>query len=400
MSDLLPDKKRCKDCGELKPAAEFWRRKSSPDGLALYCRECFGLRNAAAYRKRQAAVGKEARAYRRHSAVPDGMKYCASCAEIKALGEFGSNKADPSGRTTYCKPCHNRVMAEIKVKKHGSVRGYHLERRYGMTEADVAGAVERQGGFCLICLHRHSLHVDHDHASGEIRGLLCFRCNGGLGQFKDDPKTMRAAVDYLEGRLVEKFQPEPRRRAPRGERHSRRHYRLVKRYGIGEKDVERLIARQGGLCPVCRKATPTAVDHDHVTETVRGVLCGDCNTGMGQLRDNPWVLRRAIEYLTGGLLGLCRAEDGSYDVTVVRPRRSAVSTDPGWRIGQVGGYDLALLHALAREDSGEPWEVDAGVAEPGPTELPFPALDLGDPNADGDEPVPAEPSDPAEYAFS
>jgi hypothetical protein len=142
------------------------------------------------------------------------------------------------------------------------------------------------------------------------------------------------------------------------------------------------------------------VDHDHVTAAVRGVLCGGCNTGMGQLRDNPWVLRRAIEYLTGGLLGLCRAEDGSYDVTVVRPRRSAEITDPGWHIGQVGGYDLALLHALAREDSGEPWEADVGVAEPEPTELPFPALDLSGPDADGDEPVPAEPSDPAEYAFS
>lgn len=36
MSDLVPDHKRCKDCGELKPAAEFWRRKQSPDGLSLY----------------------------------------------------------------------------------------------------------------------------------------------------------------------------------------------------------------------------------------------------------------------------------------------------------------------------------------------------------------------------
>jgi hypothetical protein len=140
MPDLYPDKKRCKDCGELKLAGEFWRRKQSPDGLSLYCRECFGVRNAAAYRKKQAAIGKEARAYRRHSAVPDGMKYCARCAEIKPFEDFGRNRADPSGRTTYCKPCHNEAMAAIKAKKHGSVRGYHFQRRYGMTEAEVEGA--------------------------------------------------------------------------------------------------------------------------------------------------------------------------------------------------------------------------------------------------------------------
>lgn len=396
MSDLPPDKKRCKDCGELKPAAEFWRRKQSPDGLSLYCRACFGLRNAASYRKAQAAIGKQARAYRRHSAVPDGMKYCAHCAEIKPIRDFGRNRADPSGRTTYCKPCHNKVMAAIKAKKHGSVRGYHFERRYGMTEAEVEEAVERQGGFCLICLHRRALHVDHDHASGGVRGLLCFRCNGGLGQFKDDAQVLRSAVDFLEGRLVEMFQPEPRTRARRGERRSRRHYRLMKRYGIGERDVERLIARQGGLCPICRKAAPVAVDHDHVTRAVRGVLCGDCNTGMGQLRDDPWVLRRAIEYLTGGLLGLSRTPDGALDVTVVRPRQGGETVDPGWDIRQIGGHDLAVLQALARDDTGEPWEIDAGVAEPGPTELWFPALDLSDPT--GDDLRWAEPPEIEEYA--
>lgn len=374
MSDLAPAEKRCRDCGEVKPASAFWRRKQSPDGLALYCRQCFGLRNAVKYRKMQAAIGKGARAYRRHSAVPEGMKYCPHCAEIKSIDEFGRNRANTSGRAAYCKPCHNRAMAEIKAKKHGSVRGYHLQRRYGLTEQDMMRLGDQQASLCLICLHRHSLHVDHDHASGDFRGLLCFRCNGGLGQFKDDPRAMRAAVDYLEGRLVERFESRAGvRRAPRGQRRTRRHYRLTERYGIGEDDVARLIERQGGLCPICRKATPTAVDHDHVTGAVRGILCGDCNTGMGQLRDDPWVLRRAIEYLTGGLSGLRRTDDGGFAVTAVRPRGSGPVTDPVWDIGNIGAHDLAILHALSRGDSGEPWEIDAGVGEPAPSEPRFDA---------------------------
>jgi hypothetical protein len=97
------------------------------------------------------------------------------------------------------------------------------------------------------------------------------------------------------------------------------------------------------------------------------------------LDDNPWLLRRAIEYLTGGLSGLRRAEDGRFEVTVVRPRRPGPVTDPGWDIGQIGGHDLAVLHAIARDDTGEPWKFDVGVADLEPTELRFPALDLRDP---------------------
>jgi hypothetical protein len=152
---------------------------------------------------------------------------------------------------------------------------------------------------------------------------------------------------------------------------------------------------------------PAAVDHDHVTGAVRGILCAGCNTGMGQLRDDPWVLRRAIEYLTGGLSGLRLAADGGYEVAVVRPRRPGQETvDAGWEFAMACTDDLALLHALAHGDSGEPWESDVGVAAGEPCEPRFPALDLSDPR--GGDPLPAEPPDPpdawspdpVEYAFS
>ena len=54
-----------------------------------------------------------------------------------------------------------------------------------------------QGGVCAICKVAPAAHVDHDHATGAVRALLCFNCNGGLGQFKDDPDLLRAAADYV-----------------------------------------------------------------------------------------------------------------------------------------------------------------------------------------------------------
>ena len=54
-----------------------------------------------------------------------------------------------------------------------------------------------QQGVCAICRVAPAKHVDHDHATGAVRALLCFNCNGGLGQFKDDPAVMLAAAEYL-----------------------------------------------------------------------------------------------------------------------------------------------------------------------------------------------------------
>ncbi|GAA0369451.1 endonuclease VII domain-containing protein [Actinoallomurus spadix] len=111
---------------------------------------------------------------------------------------------------------------------------------------------------------------------------------------------------------------------------------------------------------------------------MRGILCADCNTGMGQLRDDPWVVRRAIEYLTGGLSGLRLTEDGNYEVAVVRPRRSdEVVVDPGWHLGRACTDDLALLHAMADGGSEDPWETDVLVAGPEPLEERFPVIGSG-----------------------
>ena len=87
----------------------------------------------------------------------------------------------------------------------GGSRTYHLTRRYGITAAEADHLLSQQGGLCAICRSAPAKHVDHDHATGVVRALLCFNCNGGLGQFKDDPDALRAAADYVEFHTLRQF---------------------------------------------------------------------------------------------------------------------------------------------------------------------------------------------------
>lgn len=71
-------------------------------------------------------------------------------------------------------------------------------RRYGLGADDVDAMVAAQDGLCAICRKRPPGHVDHDHKTGRVRGVLCSECNQELGNFRDDTAALRAAINYLE----------------------------------------------------------------------------------------------------------------------------------------------------------------------------------------------------------
>jgi len=125
-------------------------------------------------------------------------KRCPHCGLTKPLEEFPRNRNSKDGRHAYCKPCHNARTAETRQRLYGGGRHYHLKRRYGIGADDFDRMVADQGGVCLICERPDPEHVDHDHVTGKVRGILCFNCNGGLGQFKDDIDALLAAAAYLE----------------------------------------------------------------------------------------------------------------------------------------------------------------------------------------------------------
>jgi hypothetical protein len=123
--------------------------------------------------------------------------HCARCGAEKPPEDFPRHRGREGGRYCCCKVCHNRQTRESRLKQGGS-RKYHLKKRYDLTPDEFDALLAKQGFLCPICLKRPAVHVDHDHRSGEVRGILCEMCNGGLGQFRDNPETIENAIEYLE----------------------------------------------------------------------------------------------------------------------------------------------------------------------------------------------------------
>lgn len=131
---------------------------------------------------------------------PNGTKRCRSCQQIKPKSEFHKN----------IQGGYLHWQSDCKACQKGFMRKYRLAEHYGMTVEDYDRLLVKQSGKCAICdtppADDGVLRVDHDHrcCPGDktcgkcVRGLLCDRCNRGLGYFRDDKQSLRTAIAYIE----------------------------------------------------------------------------------------------------------------------------------------------------------------------------------------------------------
>lgn len=106
--------------------------------------------------------------------------------------------------------CYGASEGDLKQKKmtREASRHYGLKRYYGLTLEEYGQMLADQCGVCAICGKPEvrvtpkgdltTLHVDHDHETGKVRSLLCYRCNSALGSMRDRPDLLRKAADYIE----------------------------------------------------------------------------------------------------------------------------------------------------------------------------------------------------------
>ncbi|MGH9084278.1 MAG: endonuclease VII domain-containing protein [Acidimicrobiales bacterium] len=151
--------------------ADFYRAAGAREGLRGECKAC----NLAAKRSRYAA---------------DPQKY------IEMVQRW--QLANPERVRAVRRARNSRP--EVKRRQ----RDDYYMRTYGISADDFDRLLDEQNGGCAICRARPdreaSMHVDHDHESGAVRGLLCLSCNQGLGKFRDDPALLLRAIVYLRQR--------------------------------------------------------------------------------------------------------------------------------------------------------------------------------------------------------
>ena len=127
------------------------------------------------------------------------MKTCRHCGEAKPLDAFHKQPSGPQGRHSWCRPCANayartyRKRAKLPIAKR---RRLTLLTKYRMTPLQWVSLALRQDGRCAICDQEKRLVTDHDHATGEVRGLLCHACNVAIA-ILDDPVRLPRALAYL-----------------------------------------------------------------------------------------------------------------------------------------------------------------------------------------------------------
>jgi hypothetical protein len=161
--------KVCRLCGVEKPLDVFYRAAGMRDGLRSECKAC----NLAIRAEKNAANPQPNRDRVKRWQQANRDKYLAKQREYVESGR--------------------KAIANRKS---------HLKRKYGLTVEQYDQMLEAQGRSCAICGRPQptwtSLHVDHDHETGRVRGLLCFRCNNAIGDLDDSPDRFVLVAEYLE----------------------------------------------------------------------------------------------------------------------------------------------------------------------------------------------------------
>ena len=127
---------------------------------------------------------------------PPLRRQCRTCATAKKIRWRLANPEKHKAASQRWRDNHREQhLIVIKITK--------MQKKYGLTLDQYHALFESQGERCPCCGNvlealAPNTHVDHDHVTNRVRGLLCNGCNQGLGSFRDNPQTLRKAAEYVE----------------------------------------------------------------------------------------------------------------------------------------------------------------------------------------------------------
>lgn len=190
--------KHCTRCGAFKSYDQFNRRSAKADGRQSECRECFNARSAAYRRENPEKIRKSINKYR----SKNKEKTAAQRRAWAARNQERLRENSKAYRRKNGERIRARERERYKREKQKRLDAW-LASQYKITRAEFDELLLQQDHACAICKSiypqgRGGFHVDHDHKTGQVRGLLCHNCNTGLGKLGDNLDGLERAVQYLQ----------------------------------------------------------------------------------------------------------------------------------------------------------------------------------------------------------
>lgn len=187
----IPEKTKahCHICGETNPE-KFYRDKSRKSGFSSRCKIC-NRNYTRPLKRRKPKID--------NPLLPEAELYCPSCKTVKTANDFYVSKWRKTGRASHCKDCYQKNYFNDKER----IKFQRIASTFGISKEDYETMLLNQNGVCAICNEPELskrfkfLAVDHCHKTGKIRGLLCSKCNQGLGYFNDNVSNLQSAITYL-----------------------------------------------------------------------------------------------------------------------------------------------------------------------------------------------------------
>lgn len=181
--------KECAQCGEMLPFEKFHLQKGGRGGVSSKCRACRCKQGKDQYKPRGAP---------RFCDTEKQIQACSRCAKILPFDCFFKQRKSKNGINPACKQCARADIKRQRAAKPHRYRNWKLKTKYGLTLERYEAMLETQGGLCLVCKNAMKKPVvDHNHTTGAVRGLLCHKCNTGIGFFDENVSYLAGAIEYI-----------------------------------------------------------------------------------------------------------------------------------------------------------------------------------------------------------
>lgn len=262
-----PGMEVCTKCHVKKPLSDFHKCVSHKSGVASKCKTC----TSEARKKDSPRAVRRRQIQELQQTAPVGYKVCSKCFVSKPLRDFSPNTATISGVASYCKKCVNVAARKSRSDSPRAQRLRHINIVRGTLD------IPEGSSFCTICERVKPIDAFHINAVGKPNSH-CIECH----LWNSRKRNRQRHVVRKENGYITTCVPNLR---------------------VVRADVYSALQREQGGCAICgtiecsQHGTRLSLDHDHTTGLPRGFLCARCNNAIGQLGDDPDIVKALLQYV-------------------------------------------------------------------------------------------------------